>query len=144
MGEPVRIVDLADKMIRLSGKEPGTEIAIEFIGPAPGEKLHEVLVGDDETVDAEPRTRRSSASRARPSTREWLEGELAELERLVQRGDTLELVGALSRIVADPARRPTAAGSDWVPGTAERGRAPVSGAYAPWILSRTSCPPSRL
>ncbi len=36
MGEPVRIVDLADKMIRLSGKEPGTDIAIEFIGPAPG------------------------------------------------------------------------------------------------------------
>ena len=50
MGEPVRIVDLAEKMIRLSGKEPGTEVAIEFIGPAPGEKLHEVLVGDDETV----------------------------------------------------------------------------------------------
>ena len=50
MGEPVRIVDLAEKMIRLSGKEPGREIAIEFVGPAPGEKLHEELVGDGETV----------------------------------------------------------------------------------------------
>ena len=50
MGEPVRIVDLAEKMIRLSGKEPGREIAIEYVGPAPGEKLHEELVGDGETV----------------------------------------------------------------------------------------------
>ena len=33
MGEPVRIVDLAEKMIRLSGKEPGRDVAIEFIGP---------------------------------------------------------------------------------------------------------------
>ena len=49
MGEPVRIIDLAENMIRLSGKEPGTEIAIEFIGPAPGEKLHEVLVGEGES-----------------------------------------------------------------------------------------------
>src|SRR4029450_12718422 len=54
MGEPVRIVDLAERMIRLSGKEPGTDIAIEFVGPAPGEKLHEELVGDGETVSAGP------------------------------------------------------------------------------------------
>jgi FlaA1/EpsC-like NDP-sugar epimerase len=103
MGEPVRIVDLAEKMIRLSGKEPGTEIAIEFIGPAPGEKLHEVLVGDDETVAPTTHAKILRVTRT-PVDAEWLQGELSELDRLVQRGDTLELVGALNRIVAAPRR----------------------------------------
>ncbi|HEY8103866.1 MAG TPA: nucleoside-diphosphate sugar epimerase/dehydratase, partial [Gaiellaceae bacterium] len=40
MGEPVRIIDLAHRMIRLSGKEPDRDIAIEVIGARPGEKLH--------------------------------------------------------------------------------------------------------
>ena len=39
MGLPVRIVDLAKDMIRLSGKEPGRDIEIQFTGLRPGEKL---------------------------------------------------------------------------------------------------------
>jgi len=50
MGEPVKIVDLADTMIRLSGKEPGVDVAIEIVGPRPGEKLHEELWSATETV----------------------------------------------------------------------------------------------
>ena len=105
MGEPVRIMDLAENMIRLSGKVPGREISIEVIGPAPGEKLHEVLVGDEEVVSPTPHPKIERIARP-PVEAGWLDDELATLERLVQEGDTLELVGALSRIVADPRRGP--------------------------------------
>jgi FlaA1/EpsC-like NDP-sugar epimerase len=106
MGEPVRIVDLAEKMIRLSGKEPGTEVAIEFVGPAPGEKINEVLVGDGETATPSEHPKIDLITRP-PVDAEWLEAELALLERLVEDGETLELVGELRRLVRDPRRERT-------------------------------------
>ena len=115
MGEPVRIVDLAEKMIRLSGKEPGNGIAIEFVGPAPGEKLHEELVGDGETVSPSKHPKIDLITRP-PVDPEWLEAELALLERLVEDGETLELVGELRRLVEEPRReRAGARGSGPVP-----------------------------
>ena len=53
MGEPVRIVDLANDMIKLSGFKVG-EIAIEFVGLRPGEKLYEELLADDENTKPTP------------------------------------------------------------------------------------------
>jgi FlaA1/EpsC-like NDP-sugar epimerase len=52
MGKPYRIVELAEKMIRLCGLEPGTDIKIEFSGVRPGEKLEEVLVTGEEKLEA--------------------------------------------------------------------------------------------
>ncbi len=51
MGQPVRIVDLARDLIRLSGLTPERDIEIRFTGPRPGEKLFEELSVDDEHVD---------------------------------------------------------------------------------------------
>ena len=48
MGQPVRIVDLAERMIKLSGYEPGQDIEIVFTGIRPGERLNEVLFAHDE------------------------------------------------------------------------------------------------
>lgn len=50
MGDPVRIVDLADRMIRLMGYNPGREISIEFTGMRPGEKLYEELSAAEEEM----------------------------------------------------------------------------------------------
>lgn len=48
MGQPVKIVDLAERMIRLSGLEPGQDIEIAFSGMRPGERLHEILFASEE------------------------------------------------------------------------------------------------
>jgi FlaA1/EpsC-like NDP-sugar epimerase len=103
MGEPVKILDLARNMIRLSGKEPETEIPIAFVGVRPGEKLHEELWTDGETVG--PTTHPKILRAARPPIDvEWLEEELTELERMVERGDTLDMVSKLASMLRAPRR----------------------------------------
>jgi O-antigen biosynthesis protein WbqV len=50
MGQPVRIYELAERMIRLAGYEPGEDIEIEVSGTRPGERLHEILFARDEPM----------------------------------------------------------------------------------------------
>src|SRR5262249_43628340 len=47
-GQPVKIVDLAERMIRLSGLEPGRDVSIAFTGIRPGERLNEILFAREE------------------------------------------------------------------------------------------------
>jgi FlaA1/EpsC-like NDP-sugar epimerase len=103
MGEPVRIIDVARNMIRLSGKQPETEIPIAFVGTRPGEKLYEELWTDDEAVGetVHPKIKRTSRP---PIDAAWLDERLRELERLVAAGDTLEVIAKLGEIVREPRR----------------------------------------
>jgi FlaA1/EpsC-like NDP-sugar epimerase len=100
MGEPVKIVELAEQMIRLSGKDPA-EIGIAFVGTRPGEKLHEELWGENEKVvaTAHPKIRRVSGPVVDAA---WLQDELGELERLVEAGETLNAVSRLAAMSRDP------------------------------------------
>ncbi len=50
MGEPVKIIDLARQMIRLFGRRPDVDIKIKIIGLRPGEKLHEEVIHNDESI----------------------------------------------------------------------------------------------
>jgi FlaA1/EpsC-like NDP-sugar epimerase len=90
-------------MIELSGLEPDRDVAIEFTGALPGEKLHEELWSTDETIHAtkHPKILRSTRP---PIDAGWLEEELAELQRLVADGETLELVSRLGAMVKEPRR----------------------------------------
>jgi FlaA1/EpsC-like NDP-sugar epimerase len=103
MGKPVKIVDLAHNMIRLSGREPDRDIPIEFIGVRPGEKLHEDLWGEGEAAvpTAHPKILRAAC---RPVDPVWLEEELAELERLADAGETVEIVARLGELMRSPQR----------------------------------------
>ena len=107
MGEPVKILDLAHNMIRLSGKEPDRDIPIEFIGARAGEKLHEELWGENELITDTKHPKIKRARRA-PVDGVWLEDELGALEHLVAAGDTLEVVSRLSAMVRAPRRVGTA------------------------------------
>jgi FlaA1/EpsC-like NDP-sugar epimerase len=112
MGEPVKIVDLACNMIRLSGKEPRLpsdtetgprDIAVRFVGSRPGEKLHETLWGDDESVGETVHPKIMRLSRP-PIDEAWLHEQLEQLSRLADEGDTLEVVAKLGSIVREPKR----------------------------------------
>jgi O-antigen biosynthesis protein WbqV len=48
MGQPIKIVDLAERLIRLSGLEPGRDVDIVFTGIRPGERLNEILFASEE------------------------------------------------------------------------------------------------
>ncbi|MEY9292602.1 FlaA1/EpsC-like NDP-sugar epimerase [Bradyrhizobium ottawaense] len=86
MGQPVKIVDLAERMVRLSGLEPGCDIEIVFTGVRPGERLNEILFASEEPTIEIGIPGIMAAEPNRPSMfamKRWIAG----LERAIERDD---------------------------------------------------------
>jgi FlaA1/EpsC-like NDP-sugar epimerase len=102
MGEPVKIVDLARNMIRLSGKEPDVDIAVEIVGRRPGEKIHEELFEPGERPQPTPAEKIMAAVRPRPDP-VWLESAFARILELVYDGQPAALADAVAELSAERA-----------------------------------------
>jgi FlaA1/EpsC-like NDP-sugar epimerase len=105
MGEPVKIVDLAQQMIRLAGLRPGRDIAIEFIGLRPGEKLHEQLFHPAEPLIP---TENPAIRLAAPRTADYamLARSIDELEEVARSRREERLLQILERLVPEYRRSP--------------------------------------
>ena len=90
MGDSIKIIELAETMIRLSGLEPERDIAIEIVGARPGEKFHEDLFNPYERPPPTPVQRILRAQR-QPLDPQWTAQTFADLNLLVLEGDAAAL-----------------------------------------------------
>jgi FlaA1/EpsC-like NDP-sugar epimerase len=105
MGSPIKILDLARDLIRLSGFEPDEDIEIKFVGLRPGEKLYEELITEGEGII--PTTHEKIlVLRKGPCDLKWLEAKIEELKVLANQQDSAGIKRTLKEIV--PEYEPTA------------------------------------
>ncbi|MCC6421764.1 MAG: polysaccharide biosynthesis protein [Gemmataceae bacterium] len=109
MGEPVRIVDLAYDLIRLSGLTPGKDIEVRFTGMRPGEKLYEELALTDENAN---RTRHPRIFTGRLNGYDWddVRRRVEELGQLADCGDPARIRARFKTIVPEYACDPATGG----------------------------------
>ena len=100
MGEPVKIVDLARRMIRLSGLEPDKDVQISFTGLRPGEKLFEEIRLEGEGIKPTPHEQIWVFEGGQPSF-EHVRGWLEELSTLVESRNVHGLISKLVSIVPE-------------------------------------------
>jgi FlaA1/EpsC-like NDP-sugar epimerase len=100
MGQPVKIVDLAERMIRLSGLQPGHDIDIVFTGMRPGERLNEILFATEEpTIEIGL----SGVMAAKPNepAMQALRNWIAALEQAIARDDRATIRAVLKDAVPE-------------------------------------------
>jgi len=108
MGEPIRIMDLAEQMIRLAGFRPGKDIKIEIVGPRPGEKLsEEVFHGAEAPQPTECPGVLLAAPRAGDLAS--LRPVIAELEAACHLGDQARVLALIRKLVPEYRREDHAA-----------------------------------
>jgi FlaA1/EpsC-like NDP-sugar epimerase len=105
MGEPIKIIDLARKMINLSGfdvidtKTGAGDIAIEFVGLRPGEKLYEeLLIGNNTSLTNHPRIMRAQENYLE---KDYLSEQLQKLSLLCNKNSSTEILSLLKVLVPE-------------------------------------------
>ena len=100
MGEPVKITDLAYRMIKLSGMTPNVEIKIEFSGLRPGEKLYEELLNKEEEV-MPTYHKKIMISKVKQNRSETFKEDISKLILLSEKNRNLPLVSQMKKIVTE-------------------------------------------
>lgn len=100
MGKPIRIYDLATRMIALAGLRPGVDIEIKEVGLRPGEKLYEELLNDEELTS---KTENEKIMIAKVRTYDFKEvcGRIDEIVNLASCGNRLGMVKAMKRFIPE-------------------------------------------
>jgi FlaA1/EpsC-like NDP-sugar epimerase len=100
MGESVKIVDLANKMIRLSGLTVGKDIEIAFTGLRPGEKLYEELLNNSENT-IPTHNKQIMIAKVQPYELEQIKPAISKLLDLFCTQDNVKIVRQLKSIVPE-------------------------------------------
>jgi O-antigen biosynthesis protein WbqV len=100
MGHPVKIVDLAERMIRLSGLQPGHDIDIVFTGVRPGERLNEILFASEEPT-IEIGVAGIMAAKANEPPMEAVRKWIAALEQAIAKDDRTTIKAVLKDAVPE-------------------------------------------
>jgi len=107
MGEPMKIVSLAEALVRARGLRPGADIEIVYSGLRPGERLHEELLGPDEGSRPTDHPAIMEVVSPRSFSPEDLDWTVTRLEELAREGRADDLVRTLKTAASDhPAKRP--------------------------------------
>ena len=111
MGAPVKILDLANQIIRLADKRPGKDIEILFTGQRPGEKIHEDLFHQQEPLSP---TKQDGILLAQPRTADLklLSHMMDELEQSARAGNLPRALALLQQMVPEYTPETTAATDD--------------------------------
>jgi FlaA1/EpsC-like NDP-sugar epimerase len=100
MGTPIKIADMARDLIRLSGFEPDNDIAIEFTGLRPGEKLYEELITEGEGIIPTPHDK-ILMLKGMECNLDILNSDIKELENIARSQDSRRIILKLHEVVPE-------------------------------------------
>ena len=109
MGKPVRIADMAEDLIYLMGRQPHTEIKIEFTGMRPGEKIHEELFSDE--IEFRTKFKEITIGKSKMVDWNWLNSNIEKLLLCAKNGNLLMVMNIMKDLVSEGSFNDTGCGS---------------------------------